>query len=122
MQMEKIGNKIGRWHPPKHTQFQKWNTIQATPKQKSEGWDRRRHALAMMELVLKYQSMTMSDLKALEKKKDVTILELQMIRYVLDGVKDNKLLLHMMDKHISNAPVEVSWLGLPAVNILDFEI
>ena len=109
--MKEIGNKIGKWNPPKHTQFQKWNKIKADPEQKKEGWDRRRHAQKMMDLVRKYQDCTREDLKKLSESKDVTILELQMIRYVADWMKNDKLLTHMIDKHVSNAPqqMELTW-------------
>ena len=60
----------------------------------------------MMDMILQYQTMTKSDLEKLSQNKDLTVLELLMIRYVVSGMKDNKMLIDMMDRHISKAPTE----------------
>lgn len=65
----------------------------------------------MMDMVLQYQGMKKSDLEKLALKSDITILEALLVRYVLQGMKDNKMLVDMLDRHISKAPVEqkIEW-------------
>jgi len=84
---------------------------QPTPEQKKAGRDRKRQAQRMMDMVLQYQGMKKSDLEKLALKSDITILEALLVRYVLQGMKDNKMLVDMLDRHISKAPVEqkIEW-------------
>lgn len=86
--------------------YKKWEAPQPTPAQKSAGRERKRQAQKMMDMILQYQTMTKSDLEKLSQNKDLTVLELLMIRYVVSGMKDNKMLIDMMDRHISKAPTE----------------
>ncbi len=110
MKENETAYKIGKWKPPIHTQFKKWQKPPATPKDKSEWRDRRRQAQRMMDLVLKYQTMTKSDLEKLDQDK-LTILELSMIKYVTSWMKDNKMLTDMIDRHISKAPQQLEHTG-----------
>lgn len=80
---------------------------QTAPAASKKEWrDRKRQAQRMMDMVLKYQTLTQSELIEMSKKKDLTVLELLMIRYVTQGMKDNKMLVDMLDRHISKAPTE----------------
>ena len=79
---------------------------QPSPQAKREGRERKKQAQKMMDMILQYQTMTKSDLEKLSQNKDLTVLELLMIRYVVSGMKDNKMLIDMMDRHISKAPTE----------------
>jgi len=93
-----------------------------TPEQKKAGWERKRQAQKMMDMVLEYQSMTKEQLEALSNNKNLTILEILMIRYVITGMKDNKMLLDMIDRHVPKAPQKmdidnnISW-GIATIEI-----
>lgn len=87
---------------------------QPSPQAKSAGRDRKRQAQKIMALVLEYQNMTTGELKTyMEKQKDkLTVLEYTMMKYVTEGMKDKKIMLDMIDRHISKAPsqMELSWI------------
>lgn len=91
--------------------FKKWQVKQPDPMLKKEWRDRKRQAQKMMDLVLQYQCMNKADLEKLSQQSDITILEALLARYVLQGMKDNKMLVDMLDRHISKAPVEqkIEW-------------
>lgn len=58
--------------------------------------------------------MTTGELKVyMDKHKDeLTVLEYTMMKYVTEWMKDKKIMLDMIDRHISKAPIqtEISWL------------
>ena len=82
---------------------------QPTPAQKSAGRDRKRQAQKIMDMVIKYQTMTTGELKEyMEKQKDkLTVLEYTMMKYVTVGMKHKKIMLDMIDRHISKAPTQM---------------
>ena len=84
----------------------KWEFVQPDPKLKKEWRERKRQAQRMMDMILQYQTMTQEELKEMASRKDLTVLELLMIRYVTQWMKDNKMLVDMLDRHISKAPTE----------------
>lgn len=94
--------------------FKKWERPPATGAQKSAWRDRKRQAQKIMDMVIQYQTMTTWELKEyMEKHKDeLTVLEYTMMKYVTEGMKDKKIMLDMIDRHISKAPIqtEISWL------------
>mgnify|MGYP007069037476 CR=1 FL=1 len=83
--------------------------------------DRKRQAQRMMDMLLTYQNMTKSQIEELWKKEDLTVLELLMLKYVTSGMKDNKMLVDMIDRHIAKAPtqMELSWPDGWAISIQD---
>lgn len=87
---------------------------QPTPEQKKAGRERKRQAQKIMSLVLEYQNMTTWELKEyMEKHKDeMTVLEYTMMKYVTEGMKDKKIMLDMIDRHIAKAPtqMEIWWI------------
>ena len=82
-----------------------------TKEQKSKRWC----------MLLTYQNMTKSQIEELWKKEDLTVLELLMLKYVTSGMKDNKMLVDMIDRHIAKAPtqMELSWPDGWAISIQD---
>ena len=62
-------------------------------------------------MILEYQEMTKADLEKKQNDKDITVLESLLIRYVLLWMKDSKMLVDFIDRHISKAPqqMEVGW-------------
>lgn len=82
---------------------------QPSPQAKSAGRDRKRQAQKIMALVLEYQNMTTGELKTyMDKHKDkLTVLEYTMMKYVTEGMKDKKIMLDMIDRHISKAPTQM---------------
>lgn len=84
--------------------------IQPSPEAKKAWRERKRQARKMMDMVLKYQSMTTGELKEhMEKNKDnLTVLEYIMMKYVIEGMNDKKIMLDMLDRHISKAPQEIT--------------
>ena len=99
---------------------------QPTPEQKKAGRDRKRQAQKIMALVLEYQNMTTGELKKyMEKHKDeLTVLEYTMMKYVTEGMKDKKIMLDMIDRHISKAPTkqEVDLDGKLSIQSIDIKI
>lgn len=92
-----------------------------TSESKKAGRDRKRQAQRMMDMLLTYQNMTKSQIEELWKKEDLTVLELLMLKYVTSGMKDNKMLVDMIDRHIAKAPtqMELSWPDGWAISIQD---
>lgn len=92
-----------------------------TNESKSAWRDRKRQAQRMMDMLLTYQNMTKSQIEELWKKEDLTVLELLMLKYVTSGMKDNKMLVDMIDRHIAKAPtqMELSWPDGWAISIQD---
>ena len=73
---------------------------------KKAGRERKKQAKKMMDLVLEYQNMSVWELEEIMKSKDsLTVLEYTMMSYVSKGFKKDKILLDMIDRHISKAPV-----------------
>ncbi len=113
--MSKIVKKIETRTQNKNLKpFKKWERPPSTWAQKSAWRDRKRQAQKIMALVLEYQNMTTWELKEyMEKQKDkLTVLEYTMMKYVTEGMKDKKIMLDMIDRHISKAPsqMELSWI------------
>jgi len=79
-----------------------------------------------MSLVLEYQNMTTGELKKyMEKHKDeLTVLEYTMMKYVTEGMKDKKIMLDMIDRHVSKAPTkqEVDLDGNLSIKSIDIKI
>lgn len=99
---------------------------QPTPEQKKAGRERKRQAQKIMSLVLEYQNMTTGELKEyMEKHKDeLTVLEYTMMKYVTEGMKDKKIMLDMIDRHVSKAPTkqEVDLDGNLSIKSIDIKI
>lgn len=99
---------------------------QPDPALKKAWRDRKRQAQKIMWLVLEYQNMTTSELKEhMEKHKDnLTVLEYTMMKYVTEWMKDKKIMLDMIDRHISKAPtqMEISWENWWPIYISDLEL
>lgn len=81
--------------------------------------DRKRQAQRMMDMLLTYQNMTKSQIEELWKKEDLTVLELLMLKYVTSGMKDNKMLVDMIDRHISKAPTEITGKDWAPIEVLN---
>ena len=79
-----------------------------TSEQKKAGRERKRQAQRMMDKILEYQSMTVAELKkhASENSDNMTVLEYTMAQYVIKGLKNDKIMLDMIDRHISKAPIQ----------------
>ena len=87
--------------------FEKWVNNDPDPSYKKAWRERKRQAQKIMDMILKYQAMTKGQLEEISKNRDLTILELTMIRYVAGWMKNDKFLLDMLDRHISKAPTKV---------------
>lgn len=70
--------------------------------------------------------MTTGELKKyMEKHKDeLTVLEYTMMKYVTEGMKDKKIMLDMIDRHVSKAPTkqEVDLDGNLSIKSIDIKI
>ena len=90
-----------------------------TSESKKAGRDRRRNAMKMMNLLLEYQSMTKEELQNLAKNPNSTMLELLMVKYITWWMKDTRLLVDYMDRHVPKAPqkMELTWEDWWAIQI-----
>lgn len=95
--------------------------VQPTWEQKSAWRERKRNAQKIMDLILQFQTLTKKELEQLaeDSKDTMTILEAQMVQYVLYWSKDKKMLIDMMNRHISYAPAqqEISWKDWWAIEV-----
>lgn len=90
-----------------NTQFSKSN--QPTSVQKRNGWLRRKQAQELMDNVLKYSAMKLSEFNHIKKDCDknpqnYTVMEAIAIKYTQRTLKSNRFLIHWLDLHISKAP------------------
>lgn len=90
-----------------------------TSESKKAGRERRRNAMKMMDLLLEYQSMTKEQLQKLAGDPNSTMLELLMVKYITGWMKDTRLLIDYMDRHVPKAPqkMELTWEDWKAINI-----
>jgi hypothetical protein len=90
-----------------------------TNESKSAWRDRRRNAMKMMDLLLEYQSMTKDELQNLASNPNSTMLELLMVKYITWWMKDTRLLVDYMDRHVPKAPqkMELTWEDWWAIQI-----
>lgn len=84
---------------------------QPTPQAKSAGWERRKHAQAMMDKIKQYMDMNHSDFLALLK--DIqdnpdkhTVQDFLLYKYAEKAFKGDQFMLDWMDRNISKAPIE----------------
>lgn len=119
MDKTSIKKSANKWHNNLIPWAKDPRTI--TSESKKAGRDRKRQAQRMMDMLLTYQNMTKSQIEELWKKEDLTVLELLMLKYVTSGMKDNKMLVDMIDRHIAKAPtqMELSWPDGWAISIQD---
>lgn len=119
MDKTSIKKSANKWHNNLIPWAKDPRTI--TSESKKAGRDRKRQAQRMMDMLLTYQNMTKSQIEELWKKEDLTVLELLMFKYVTSGMKDNKMLVDMIDRHIAKAPtqMELSWPDGWAISIQD---
>lgn len=119
MDKTSIKKSANKWHNNLIPWAKDPRTI--TNESKSAWRDRKRQAQRMMDMLLTYQNMTKSQIEELWKKEDLTVLELLMLKYVTSGMKDNKMLVDMIDRHIAKAPtqMELSWPDGWAISIQD---
>lgn len=119
--MKKTSDKksANKWHDNLIPWSKDPRTI--TNESKKAWWDRKKQAQKMMKMVLDYGNMTKQEIEELSKKEDLTVLELLMIKYVVTGMKDTKILVDMINRHVPYAPVktELTWEDWWALNIKD---
>ena len=97
---------------------------QPSPQAKKAGRERKRQARRMMDMVLQYQNMSVAELKKYmdKHKNNLTVLEYTMMKYVTEWMKDKKIMLDMIDRHISKAPAQMEltwseWWPIESVNL-----
>lgn len=93
--------------------FTKVQGKQPTPEQKKAWRERKRQAQRIMDMILKYQTMTTGDLREyMEKNKEtLTVLEYTMMKYVTEWMKDKKMMIDMINRHIPYAPTKTEITG-----------
>lgn len=101
--------------PNKNTSWlRRWNPmltkhIQPTPEQKKAGRDRKRQAQKIMDEMVLYQDMTIDEFQEFIKQKDTKLWQVITATYMREIMKDKKIMTHWLDKHVPNAPQEISW-------------
>lgn len=105
---------------------------QPSSEQKKAGWERRKQAQRMMDMLKDYLDISLEELQAqIEDSKNnpqkYTVLQVMLMKYAhntLSG-RNDKFVFDYLDRNISKAPVEVSGpdgKGLqPQVNIVNFK-
>lgn len=110
---------------PEKTPGKKWNLLvwnerwqwytsenQPTPQQKKAWRDRKRQAQKMMDMIKQMWDMKLSQVKKrLEKKDSLTMLEVLMLKYIELGMKDSKMLIDFMNRHVPYAPTKTEVTG-----------
>lgn len=79
-----------------------------TSESKKAGRERRRNWKKIMDLVLQYQSMTKDQLQKLAGDPNATMLELLMVKYITGWMKDTRMLIDFMDRHVPKAPTQMA--------------
>ena len=82
---------------------------QPSPESKKKGWQRRKEAQKIMDLILDISDLSMDKIKELLKDIESnpskhTLLEAKLVRYVM---KD-KFTIDFLDRHISKAPQDIN--------------
>lgn len=92
---------------------------QPDPALKKAGRERRRNWKKIMDLVLQYQSMTKDQLQKLAGDPNATMLELLMVKYITGWMKDTRILIDFIDRHVPKAPqkTELSWIDWDPINV-----
>ena len=97
---------VKEWRPQnKHLKpFAKGQTAPA--ELKSAGWERKKEAKKIMDMVMSFWWMTVDELKAIADKKkwSLTVMEARLMKYV----SNDKYLIDWLDRHISKAPTQVT--------------
>lgn len=86
-------------------------STQPDPSLKKAWRERKRQAQAMMDLILRYGTMTKKQLEKITSKKDLTLLEQLMLKYVSWWMKDNKILIDFINRHVPYAPTKTELTG-----------
>lgn len=109
--MSKQPYKVGRGKPPIDTKFKKWHTIRATDEQVKAWMDKRTNRRKLADLLLEFWHLTKSQIEQHAKRTDLTINEINVIRYVTSGSRSDKMLVDLMNREISYAPSkqELTW-------------
>lgn len=91
------------------------STLQPTPEQKKAGWERKREAKKIMDMVMSFWWMTVDELKAIADKKkwSLTVMEARLMKYV----SNDKYLIDWLDRHISKAPTQVTGDDWEPINL-----
>ena len=113
---KKTAYTIGKWKPPIHTQFKKGEKPPVTNQQKKDWRDRKRERERMMNMMMKYQDMTVHDFeKIIAKikgneldKKSIKVGQARTSNLMNSIMKDPKYGLERMDRHVSKAPIEIT--------------
>lgn len=113
---KKTAYEIGKWKPPKDKQFKKWVPPPVTNQQKKDWRDRKRERERMMNMMMKYQDMTVHDFeKIIAKikgneldKKSIKVGQARTSNLMNAIIKDPKYGLERMDRHVSKAPTEIT--------------
>lgn len=110
-QTKKTSEKTSLSHPGK--QFS--SKYQPSWKAKSEWRERRRQAQKIMDLILKFQSMTKKEIEEYIKEGEETmdVGSIIILKYVEDLIKSPKMRIDWLNRHVSYAPqkqeLEHSW-------------
>lgn len=93
---------------------------QPSPEAKSKGWERRREAQEIMDMIMRFKNMTWKEIKDLKKDIKInpeghTVLEVKLARYI----SSSKFTIDFLDRHVSKAPAEIDLTtkGIPLNNI-----
>lgn len=114
--------EVGKGKPPKEHQFTSEN--QPSPEAKKKGWERRREAQKIMDVMLELTDMPYSEIKELlediKRNPDKhTLREVKLANYLMD----KKYTVDYLDRHISKAPQEVDVKsGGKEINTYTFKI
>lgn len=85
---------------------------QPTPEAKSQGWQRKKAAQAMMDKIEKYSQLTVKELNDLfqdikENPGSYTVDDVRTLFYVRSTMESGKFVLDWLDRHVSKAPQEI---------------
>lgn len=99
---------------PVTTGLKKWPPRLSKDNQPSneakKAWrDRKRQAQKIMDEMVLYQDMTEAEFQEFIKKKDTKLWQVITATYMREIMKDKKIMTHWLDKHVPNAPQEISW-------------
>lgn len=88
-------------------------TRQPTPEQKKAGWDRRRRANEIMNLVDKYSKLSYGELKELmnnieKNPSNYTVDDVRILQYTIKTIKRDNMIVDFLDRHIPKAPTTLA--------------
>lgn len=94
-----------------------------SPESKSAGRERKREAMRIMNDMIKYQDMTLDEFQNYieSNKKELKLWNIITATRMKEIMKDKNMMKYRIDKHVPNAPTQVTWDDWPITMNIDRE-